>query len=177
VWRVLRFTLVVFVLLFLAPWLTSLAYGNSNGDSVQAEVRVKAAEPSAAPAATIFGKAIGGVTPGDLFYVDATDSPRDMSVSLYITNAHELTPYLRYLILKVAVYYEDEGGQWRETPLREGNQLPDTYITLHNSPVNLTLPGCTRYKISIDSGCFYCLAANTNGNNVSPIFYLTIETV
>lgn len=176
-WKVFRFTLVIFVLLVLAPWLTSLAYGSSDGDPEQAGIQIEAAEPSAAPMATIFGQAIGGVTPGDLFYIDATASSQDTSVSLYITNAHELTPYLRYLILKVAVYYEDGDGQWRKTPIREGStsQVNDTYITLRNSPISLTLPGYTRYKIAIDSGCFYCFNANTGGDSISPQFYLAIE--
>lgn len=171
-----RFTIIITLFLFLAPWLTSLAYG-SNNDAGQAGIQVEAAKPPAAPTTMIFGKAIGSVTPGDLFYVDATDSSNDICISLYITNAHELTPYLRYLILKVAVYFQDEDGQWCLAPLWDGSPLRDTYITLRNSPVNLTLPGLTRYKITIDSGCYYCINADTGGNDISPQFYLTIEPV
>ncbi len=175
-WKVFRFTLVILILLFLGPWLASLAHGDSIGGSGQADIQVEAARPPATPKATISGKAIGGVTPGDLFYIDATGSSRDIYISLYITNAHELIHYLRYLTLKVAIYVEDEDGQWRKTPLRDSISL-DTYITLRNSPVNLTLPGYTRYKIAIESGCYYCMSANKDGDNISPQFYLEIEPV
>jgi len=170
VWKVLRFTLVFFILLFLGPQLTSLAYGESTGDSGQAGIQVEAAESPTTPEITIFGKAIGGVTPGDLFYVDATGSSCDILISLYITNADVLISHLRYLNLKVAVYYEDENGQWSKTPLRDSYLPADTYLTLHNSPVNITLPGYARYKIAIDSGCYYCINAGTGGDNISPQF-------
>jgi hypothetical protein len=160
----------------MTPWLTSYAYGTSNGAGDKT-IHIEAAEPSAAPRATAFGRAIGGVTPGDLFYIDATDNARDMSVSLYLTNAHELAPYLRYLILEVGVYFEDSDGQWRKASWRNGNPVPATFITLRNSPVSLILTGYTRYKVTVDSGCFYCLTANTNGGNLSPRFYLTAEPV
>jgi hypothetical protein len=177
VWKIVKFGLVIAVVLLLVPWLTSLAYGNVDSDSGQAGVRVEAAEPPAAPTATIFGHAIGGVTPGDLFYIDAIDSPHDILASLYITNPHELTPYLRYLILKVAVYYEAENGQWLKMPLPKDDPSADTYITLRNSPVNFALPGLTRYKITIESGSYYCIQANKSGEDVSPQFYLTIEPI
>ncbi len=176
-WKVLKFTLVLAVLLFLGPQLTSLAYGESAGDSGQTDIQVEAAESPATPEITIFGNAIGGVTPGDLFYVDATDSSGDILISLYITNADVLITYLRYLNLKVAVYCEDENGRWSKTSLRDGHLPADTYLTLHNSPVNITLPGYARYKIAIDSGCYYCINAATGGDNISPQFYLTVEQV
>jgi len=175
--KIFRFTLVISAVLFLAPWLTSIAYGNVNGDSGQAGVHVEAADVSVAPTAKIFGQATGGVTPGDLFYIDAADSSHDMLLYLYITNAHELTPYLRYLILKVAVYYEDEDSQWKKTSSWHGNPAADTYITLRNSQVNFALPGLTRYKITIESGSYYCIKTTDSSNDVSPQFYLTIEPV
>jgi len=177
VWKVLRFTLVLAVLLFLGPRLTSLAYGESADSSGQAGIQVEAAAPPATPEMTIYGHTIGGVKPGDLFYIDATGSSGDISVSLYITNTEVLISYLRYLNLKVAVYYEDENGQWSKTPPGDGHLTADTYLTLCNSPANITLPGYTRYKIAIDSGCYYCTNAVSGGEDISPQFYLTVEQV
>jgi hypothetical protein len=175
--KTVRFTLLFSAILLITPWLASYAYGTGNGSSGHETIHVEAAEPSKAPRATVFGKAIGGVTPGDLFYIDATDNSHDITASLYLTNAHELTPYLRYLILEVGIYFEDSDGQWRQASLPNGNPVPDTFITLRNSPVNLILAGYTRYKVTIDSGSFYCLTANTNGGSLSPHFYLTAESV
>jgi hypothetical protein len=175
--KVLKLTLVVAVLLLL-PWLTSIAYGNSNNASALAGVRVEAAGQAAAPEATFLGHAFGSVTPGDLFYIDATGSPHDMAVSLYITNADELTRYLRYLILRVTVYAASEDGQWRPAPLRFGPlKESDIYLTLQNSPVKFIAPGDARYKVRIDSGSYYCLPAGAKRDNERPKFYLTVETV
>ncbi len=174
--RIIRLILLVSALLLLTPWLTSYAYGTSNGTGNKT-IHIEAADPPKAPSATVFGKAIGGVTPSDLFYIDATDNARDMSVSLYLTNAPELTPYLRYLILEVGVYFEGSDGQWRKALLRNGEPVPNTYITLRNSPVSLMLTGYTRYKVTVDSGSFYCLTSHTNGGNLSPRFYLIVEPV
>jgi hypothetical protein len=173
--KVLKFTLIAVLILLLTSWLTSIAYAHTNDNADQAIIRVEAAAFKAAPEATFFGNAIDGVTPGDLFYIDATQSPQDISVNLYITNSDELIHHLRYLILKVGVYFEDSDGQWRKALLTDGSVFPDTYITLQNSPVNLVLPGLARYKVTIDSGCFYCLPAASQGNNVSPGFYLDVE--
>ncbi len=171
----LKFTLVVAALLIL-PWLTSIAYANSNGDSTTGEVRVEVADRTAAPEATIFGCAFGSVTPGDLFYIDATGSPGDLAINLYITNAQELTHYLRYLILKVSVSSESQDGQWRQAPLR-GSSAPEDgmYLTLQNSPVRFLAPGNSRYKVSIDSGSYYSLPASAVSSNEPPHFYLTVD--
>ena len=175
--KLFRSILFFSAILLITPWLASYAYGTGNGVSGHGTVHIEAAEPSRAPTATLFGRAISGITPGDLFYIDATDNPHDITVSLYLTNAHELIPYLRYLILKVGIYFEGGDGQWRPASLPNGNPIPDTFITLRNSPVSLMLAGYTKYKVTIDSGSFYCLTANTNGGNLSPHFYLTVEPV
>jgi hypothetical protein len=174
--RIIRIILLTSALLLLTPWLTSYAHGTSNSAGNKT-VHIEAAEPSAAPSAAAFGKAIGGVTAGDLFYIDATDNARDMSASLYLTNAHELTPCLRYLIFEVGIYFEGSDGQWRKLSSRNGEPLPNTYITLRNSPVSLILTGHNKYKVTVDSGSFYCLTHPTNINNVSPQFYLSVEPV
>ena len=175
--KLIRLILLLSAVLLLTPWLASYAYGVSNGVSGHETVHIEVAESSTAPSATLFGRAIGGVTPGDLFYIDATTNTRDIAVNLYLTNAHELTPYMRYLTLEVGIYFESSDGLWQKASLWNGNPVPDTFITLRNSPVSFTLSGCTKYKVTINSGSFYCLTANTSGGNLSPKFYLTVEPV
>ena len=171
--KIVRFTLVLSAVLLVAPWLTSLAYGNFG----PAGVRVETAAASMAPQENIYGHSIGSVTSGDLFYIDAADSSQDILASLYITNAPELTPYLRYLILKVTIYYEDENGGWEKTTPTGTNPDADIFLTLRSGPVTLNLPGLARYKIAVESGSYYCIKANKSGNNISPEFYLTIESI
>ena len=48
----------------------------------QGAIRVEVAETLAQLPWAAFGKAIGGVTPGDLFYIDATDTTDDIVLSL-----------------------------------------------------------------------------------------------
>ena len=163
-------------------WLTSTAYGQNNDNATLAvtaangEIKVEAAPPANTPAATFFGNTIGGVTACDLFYVNATDSPLDISVDLYIANPNELIHYLKYLILKVAVYVEDIDGQWKQITSQDGTVLPDIYITLQNSPVTFILPGAARYKVTIESGSYYCLPFNSDKGEIAPSFYLNVES-
>ncbi len=173
--KFLRFTLIVVMLLSAASWLSSAAYGQTNDGPEQSGIYVEAAPPEAAPSVTLYGQAIGGITPGDLFYIDAIDSQADMSLDLYITNSDELIHYFRYIILKIAVYIEDAEGQWQPVTSQNGTAIPDTYITLENSPVRFIMPGLARYKVTIESGCYHSLPFRANGGAISPAFYLNVE--
>ncbi len=163
----------IIVLLLLAPWPVAYAYDDdmAGQDAVQIEI----AEASATPNWTAFGKAIGGVTPGDLFYIDATDNPVDIQVTLYITNAQELVSYYRFLILKVGVYVESNAGEWEKASMGNGEPIPETFITMRNGQVSFTLPGLAEYKVTIDGGNFYCTTANTDSGSLSPQFYLEVD--
>jgi len=169
--KFVTFILVIIIALFFVPRLTSIAYGQANGDVGKQAVTVTAADPSPAPSAEFYGKAIGSVTPGDLFYVDAAGNPADITLNLYITNTGELIHYLRYLTLQVAIYVEDSNGQWIKPQIND-EEYPEIYLTLQNSPVTFTLPGGAHYKVAIDSSCFYCLSASNAGENITPRFYL-----
>ena len=161
--------------LLLTPWPVAYAYDVSDGVIGEDTVRIEVAELSAAPSGTAFGKAIGGVRPGDLFYIDATDNPADIQVTLYITNTQQLSCCLRYLIFKVGVYVESNTGKWEKASMGNGEPIPDTVITLHNGQASFIVPGLAKYKVTIDSGSFYCTTTNTDRGSVSPQFYLEVD--
>jgi len=161
--------------LLLLPWPVAYAYDADGALSGQDAVQIEVAEVSAQPTWTAFGKAIGGVTPGDLFYIDATDNPADIQVNVYITNAQELISCYRNLILKVGVYAEDDSGEWEKAAMGNGELIPDTFITMRNGQVSFTLPGYANYKVTIDSGSFYCTRTKADGGSLSPQFYLTVD--
>jgi hypothetical protein len=167
-----KLILLLLATLLLTPW--PVAYAHENDMAGQAPVQIEAAETTAAPHWKAFGKAIGGVTPGDLFYIDTINSTADMLVTLYITNADELSQHYRYLTLNVGVYIQTGTDQWEKTTTDTGEPLPDTYITMLNGRVSFTLPGYAKYKITIDKGCFYCYGTSTDESAVSPTFYLTV---
>ncbi len=161
--------------LLLAPW--PIAYGHSVSVAAagQETVQVTAAEASAAPSCNVFGKAISGVEPGDLFYINTANQTSDIKATLYITNAQELIHNYRYLILKVGVYVKDNSGGWVKASLNDGNPIPDTFITLQNGHVSFNLAGCASYKLTIDSGSINCLTTNAEGGSLSPQFYLEVD--
>jgi len=163
------------VLLLLAPWPVAYAHAYDDDMAGQDAVQIEVAEASAAPSWTAFGKAIGGVTPGDLFHIDTTDNPADIQVALYITNAHELIGCYRNLILKVGVYAESDTGEWEKASMGNGEPVPETIITMRNGQVSFTLPGLAKYKVTIDGGNFYCTTANTDSGSLSPQFYLEVD--
>ncbi len=161
-------------LLLLAPWPIAYAYDNTTAGTQTIQVEV--AEDSAAPTMNISGQTIGGVTaPGDLFYVDTTNNPTDISVTLYLTNTEELVHYYRYLTLNIGIYVQIGTNRWEKATASNGTAIPDTYLTIRNGLVDFTLPGYARYKITVDSGCFYCFKTGTDRESISPQFYLSVE--
>ena len=165
----------IIALFLLAPWPIADAYSYDGDMAGQEAVRIEVAEASTLPNWTAFGKAIGGVTPGDLFYIDVADNPTDIQVTLYITNAQKLISHYRYLILKVGIYTESTGGEWEQASMVNGELVPETFITLRNGQVSFTLPGLAKYKIAIDSGSFYCTTTNNDSSSLSPQFYLEVD--
>jgi len=165
----------IIVLLLLAPWPVAYAHTYDGDVAGQDSVRIEVAEASAQPTWTAFGKAIGGVTSGDLFYIDATDNPADIQVTLYITNAQELKGCYRNLILKVGLDAESDTGEWEKASMGNGESIPETFITMRNGQVSFTLPGLAKYKVTIDGGSFYCTTANTDSGSLSPQFYLEVN--
>lgn len=167
------FPLIAFLLL--APWPIAYTTGYANGMVEQEAIQVSAAEVSAAPTLTAVGKTIGGVTPGDLFFIDATDSGADIQATLHFTNASELVDSYRYLILKVGLYVDNGSGEWEPAYGVDGELAPDTFITMSNGYTDFTLPGYAKYKVTIDSGSFYYTNADIDGGSTSPTFYLMVN--
>ena len=124
------FPLVAFLLL--APWPIAYTASYSSDTVPQDGIQVSAAEVSAAPTWTAVEKTIGGVTPGDLFFIDATDSGADIQATLHFTNTSELVDSYRYLILKVGLYVDSGNGEWEPAYGVDGELAPDTFITLRN---------------------------------------------
>lgn len=175
----MKFTKKIFPLLamlLLAPWPVAYAHTYASDTVGQEPVRIEVAESSVAPSMSVFGKAIGGITtPGDLFYIDATENAVDITVTLYLTNTQELVHCYSYLILKVGTYVESNAGEWEKASKGNGEPTPDTFITLRNGQVSFTLPGYAKYKVTIDSGSFYCTNTNVDGGSLSPQFYLEVS--
>lgn len=166
---------IPYVVLFLVlPWPVAYATG-ADVASGQPAVRIDAAEPSARPSYTVYGGAIGGIDhPGDLFYIDATDSSQDIRVTLYLTNAQSLVRYYRYLILDVGIYVETSSGKWERATASSGEAVPKTIISMLNGQVSFRLPGNSRYRVAIDGGSFYCGRAAADSQSLSPQFSLEV---
>ena len=79
------------------------------------------------------------------------------------------------MILKVQIYVESNGGEWKKASQCDGKPVPDTFITLRNGLVSFHLEGLAKYKVAIDSGSFYCIGTEVDGGSVSPEFYLTAD--
>lgn len=160
--------------LLLVPWPVAYVYAYTGDMAGHDAIRIEVADPSVTPSfGNVFGRAIGGITtPGDLFYIDATENAISFRTTLYLTNTQELSYYYRYLILKVGVYVRSNAGEWKKAYQSNGELIPDTFITLRNGRVSFILTGYTKYKITIDRGSFYCITTNTDSSSLSPQFYL-----
>ncbi len=157
----------VIAALLLTPW--PVAYAYDEAMAVDTPMTLQVADPAASPSLQAYGHAIGSVTPGDLFYIDISETPADTFYTLYITNTDELIRYYRYMNLNIGVYVQTGIDKWEKA----GGNPPDIYLTMHNGTVDIKLPGCGNYKIKVDKGCFYCHGVGSDGSIASPEFYLS----
>jgi hypothetical protein len=167
-----RLVLSLLAATLLLPWPIAYAYDASFAG--QETPRITAAEPDAVPGLKAFGKAIGGVTPGDLFYIDCTDSPVDRLVTLQLTNAEELVHCYRYMILEIGLYLLTGDDRWEKVDTDCAGAGHRQYISMRTGEVGFILHGDAEYKLTIDGGCFYCFTASGTEGFV-PRFYLTME--
>jgi len=167
--RKLLFPLIAALLL--APWPVAYAYDNALAVNIPTTIEV--ADPSMAPQLNGFGNAIGNVTPGDLFNIDTSNMTTDTLFTLSITNTDELVHSYRYMTLNIGIYVQADINRWEKVNTGSGEIPPETYITMQNGTASFSLPGCAKYKITIDKGCFYCYGAKSNNRVPVPEFYLT----
>ena len=169
--RLLKRIFPLIALLMLLPWPVAYAFDVTGAD--QDAVQIEVAEPAAQPSYNVFGKAIGSVDPGELFYIDATGNIEDTVATLYLTNANELVNHYIFLMLKVGVYIENDGN-WEKAYARNGELIPETILSMRNGQVSFLLPGYAKYRVAIDGGSFYAINAHDDGN-LSPQLYLEVN--
>jgi hypothetical protein len=162
--RKLVFALLAFLLL--TPWPVAYAYDSSPNCYVAPDI--VAAPQEATPRLDGYGNAVGGVTPGDLFYVDNSGIGADMRMTLYITNTDELAGDYRYMNLNLGIYEETAPEMWEKL----GQDDNETFITMHNGMTSFVLKGQGNYKITIDRGCYYRFGSSPGEGIASPQFYL-----
>jgi hypothetical protein len=168
--KLLKIAFIAMMMIIAASWLTTVAYGHDNnnlqlnGEPAQ-DIQITSALTEDAPAATFYGNAIGGVTPGDLFYINAANTAPDITVNINLTNTDRLVHILRYMNLEIGIYGETTPGQWEKV------QFPQTFLTMVNGTVTFDLPGMTNYKVTVEGGCFKAQTYNANQENVAPAFY------
>ena len=161
------------VALLLAPWPIAYAWEGVNADTTDA-ASIMPADPAYAPQIKAYGNAVGSITPGELFQVDTTGTQADTTYELTITNINELVSSYRFMNMKIGIFVQsgNETGNWQKLDELNGEQLHDIYITMFGDKVGFTLPGGARYKVTIDTGCFYCYPVKPGTAIPIPSFYL-----
>ncbi len=157
--------------LLLVPW--TVAYAYDDAAAATGPVMITSPGPDSLPRFNVYGKAIGGLTPGDIFLIDCSGSTIDTSFTLYITNTDELVHNFRYMTLNIGTYVETDPGGWEKVATVEGENPRETYLTMQNGMMSFVLAGGTKYKITIEKGCYYCYGTGTDGKSTLPEFYLT----
>lgn len=167
--------IILGVALLLAPWPIVYAWEGVNADTAVNASSITPADPATAPQIKAYGGAVGSVTPGDLFQVDNTGILTDTRYELLIANGNELISDYRFMNLKIGIFVQSDNTTDKWTKLNEfnGEQFHDIYITMFGEKVDFTLPGNAKYKVTIDTGCFYCYPVKPGSSISIPMFYLT----
>ncbi|OGN99841.1 MAG: hypothetical protein A2Y90_01005 [Chloroflexi bacterium RBG_13_52_12] len=166
-----KFFFPLIAALLLVPWPVAYAYDGANAEDIR--MTIQTADPSGTPQLYAAGRAIGSVTPGDLFQVDTTGITLDTYFNMFITNTDELVQNYRYMTLNVGIYVQTGIDSWEKLTAPGGEALPDIFITIQGGMVSFTLPGGAKYRITIEKGCFYCYGAAPGTTAAAPKFYLT----
>ncbi|OGO20780.1 MAG: hypothetical protein A2Z15_01950 [Chloroflexi bacterium RBG_16_50_11] len=167
--RALFFTLIAALLLI--PYGVTYAYDGAN--AADNYLSIEPADPALAPNINVIGNAIGGVSAGDLFYIDITNTMADTPFTLYITNVDELVHSYRYMNLNIGLYVQTSADSWEKVTATAGELLQDMYITMQNGMASFTLLGNAKYKITIEKGCFYSYGISPGKSIAIPSFYLS----
>jgi hypothetical protein len=167
-----KLVLSLLAVALLVPW--PVAYAHDAGAGGQETVHITVSEPDARPGWKAFGKAIGSVTPGDIFYIDSTNSPVDRHLTLHLTNAGEMVHCYRYMVLNIGIYVLNGADQWEKAKTDPAGMRQEYYLSLRTGQISFMLQGDAQYKLTIDGGCFYCFMASDAGG-ISPELYLAVE--
>jgi len=170
--KLIKRTFPFIALVLLLPWPVAYAADVAAGNNQDATY-VEIAEEMPANF-TVWGKTIGSVPNGDLFYIDATRDTADKMVTLYLTNAEELIGHYTFMNLKIGVYV-DHNGEWELACGSDGLPIPETILSLRNGLVSFLLPSIARYKISINGGSYYCTHSNNADGGLAPQLYLEVN--
>ncbi len=154
--------------LLLAPWGIASAYGQVK--AANSSATIVAADPASTPHMQVFGNAVGSVTAGDLFTIETSEN---MTFSLFMTNADELTNSYRYLTLKVGIYVKADSNGWEKMTVIDGEPVPEMYITMQGGSVSFKLPGNAKYKVTLESGSYRSYHIAPGKSVATPQFYLT----
>ena len=91
----------LFAAFLLTPW--PVAYAHDNAMAGQYDMHVEVAQEDRMPEMNSYGNAIGGVTPGDLFYIDTSNSTADIPLPVHFFLHFILLPRIRYGTLILAL--------------------------------------------------------------------------
>ncbi len=177
-----KIILIALLVTVITSWITTVAYGHENASAtldatIDEGISVEPAPVAEAPNAHVYRNYIGGINPGNLFYINAADVRQDMAITVSLTNADRLIHCFNYLNLEIGVYFEVTPGQWEKALLPDGQTFPRIYLTMNNGSVSFYLPGANRYKVTLESGSYKSHAGGSDIEDITPDFFLEATSV
>jgi hypothetical protein len=160
------------VILVLVPWTVAYAYSDAQADT--GAISITSAVEADLPVFNVFGGAIGGVAPGDLFTVDMSGGSADSRFTLCITNTDELIHCYSYMTLNIGIFIESTTLKWEKVGDSRG-AAGEIYLTMQNGRISFSLDGGAVYKVSILKGCYNCHPLRPGDSIILPDFYLTTD--
>jgi hypothetical protein len=157
--------------LLLVPW--AVGYAHNRVNAAEMDMTIAPADTASKPNIHIFGNAIGDITAGDLFTIDASGTTGNTTFTLYMTNIDELTHNYRYMTMNIGFYVQNDVNGWEKITVINGLQIPETLITMQNGSVSFTLPGNAKYKLTVENGCYRSYSFAPGKSVAIPQFCLT----
>lgn len=152
---------------------TAVAYAHGEVKGADTDSMIESANESVAPRINIFGNAIGDIKAGELFTINAPAPLANASFTLSISNIDELTRYFRSISFNIGVYTQTDNVTWHKITTPGDGSLPEMMLTMQNSSASFILSGNTKYKITVEKGCYYSFSISEGHKATIPQFCLT----
>jgi PKD repeat protein len=166
---------VIFFLVLAALLLIPLAigYAHERANAAEMGMTITPADTASKPNIHIFGNVIGNITAGDLFTIDTSGTTGNTTFTLLMTNIDELTHNYRYMTMNVGIYVQNDVNGWEKITAIDGVPIPEILITMQNGSVSFTIPGNTKYKLTVENGCYRSYSFTPGKSVAIPQFCLT----
>lgn len=125
----------------------------------------------------IIGAPVAVQIAGDLAVIDAHAASSALTIKISLSNAGAMAGNYSYLMLPIRVYEHGGNGHWVAARDAEGGALPESYLSLDEGTLSISVPGGQYYAVTVAIGGSVRAFSSLEdaSHTLSPRFLVTTE--